>query len=109
MDELILENVFRQVKDWYTHAAKPEDEKSAEDKAYHMKFKFKTPQSKDSFHKHGHDTKHCGYDSCNSCRADPWSEERGYDDRRDYSRVNDRGGGGAGYGYQCNNERGHRR
>lgn len=93
------------MKYWYAYAAKPEEEKSAENKAFLAKFKFQAGKPKDNFHKRGADHKHRGYDSRNARRAERWSEERGYDDRRDYSRSDDRGGG-ANSGYQRHNERG---
>ena len=100
------EQVYIQMKDWYAHAAKLEEEQTAEDKAFLAKFKFQAGKPKEDFHKRGADHKHRGYDSRNVRRAERWSEERSYEDCRDYSRSDDRGGG-TNSGYQCHNERGY--
>ena len=101
--------VYKQMREWYAHAAKPEEEKTTEDKSFLAKFKFQAWKPKENFHKRGGDHKHRGYANRNARRAEcQYSEEHGYDDRRDYSRS-DNQGGGANSGYQRNNERGYSR
>jgi len=104
------DQVYKQMKDWYAHAAKPEDEKTAEDKTFLAKFKLKAGyKPKENYHKCGDDHKHRGYDNRNARRAERrYSEERGYDDHRDYQRSGDRDRE-ANPGYPHNNERGYSR
>ena len=74
------------------------------------KFKFKAGyKPKENYHRCGDDHKHCGYDNRNARRAEcRYSEERGYDDRHDYQRSDDRDRG-ANSDYPHNNERGYSR